>query len=229
MQTVSRGANDQLHCCTACLIFDGAAIACATAAAAGDALLIRGCGRTDFQEGEQNLVDLTPLIDGGHVSAAKVHASRTRIMHVSMFEWSPCFTRNVQQVHEWGYTFKGLATYVASAALEGSWVADASGSKLTMRGFTSCTPKSECGRDGQATPHMQRTFAHILPRMFIPLTPSLKLPGDAGLLYDSVHGQLFKLPDDTLVYPAHDYKGRTASSIGEEKAHNLRCGFDWVH
>lgn len=141
-------------------------MACATAAAAGDALLIRGCGRTDFQEGEQNLVDLTPLIDGGHVSAAKVHASRTRIMHVSMFEWSPCFTRNVQQVHEWGYTFKGLATYVASAALEGSWVADASGSKLTMRGFTSCTPKSECGRDGQATPHMQRTFAHILPRMF---------------------------------------------------------------
>jgi glyoxylase-like metal-dependent hydrolase (beta-lactamase superfamily II) len=30
--------------------------------------------------------------------------------------------------------------------------------------------------------------------------------GDAGLLYDSVHSKLFTLPDDTLVYPAHDYK-----------------------
>jgi sulfur dioxygenase len=37
-----------------------------------------------------------------------------------------------------------------------------------------------------------------------------------------VHSQLFKLPDSTLVYPAHDYKGRTASSIAEEKAHNPR-------
>jgi hypothetical protein len=34
------------------------------------------------------------------------------------------------------------------------------------------------------------------------------------MLYDSVHTQLFTLPDDTLVLPAHDYKGRTASSIG---------------
>lgn len=46
--------------------------------------------------------------------------------------------------------------------------------------------------------------------------------GDAGRLYESVHSQLFNLPDATIVYPAHDYKGRTASSIGEEKAHNLR-------
>lgn len=45
---------------------------------------------------------------------------------------------------------------------------------------------------------------------------------DAALLYDSVHSRLFTLPDDTIVYPAHDYKGRTASSIGEEKAHNPR-------
>jgi hypothetical protein len=34
--------------------------------------------------------------------------------------------------------------------------------------------------------------------------------------------QLFNLPDSTIVYPAHDYKGRTASSVGEEKAHNPR-------
>lgn len=46
--------------------------------------------------------------------------------------------------------------------------------------------------------------------------------GSATRLYDSVHNHLFKLPDSTLVYPAHDYKGRTASSIGEEKTHNPR-------
>lgn len=42
------------------------------------------------------------------------------------------------------------------------------------------------------------------------------------MLYDSVHTKLFTLPDATLVYPAHDYKGRTGSSIGEEKRYNLR-------
>lgn len=46
--------------------------------------------------------------------------------------------------------------------------------------------------------------------------------GDAGLLYDSVTNKLFTLADDTLVYPAHDYKGRTVSTIGEEKQFNPR-------
>ena len=39
-----------------------------------------------------------------------------------------------------------------------------------------------------------------------------------------MHDQLFTLPDDYLVYPAHDYQGRTASSVGEEKQHNPRLG-----
>jgi glyoxylase-like metal-dependent hydrolase (beta-lactamase superfamily II) len=46
--------------------------------------------------------------------------------------------------------------------------------------------------------------------------------GDAGVLFDSVHAQLFTLPDDTLVFPGHDYKGRTHSTIGEEKRGNAR-------
>lgn len=46
--------------------------------------------------------------------------------------------------------------------------------------------------------------------------------GDAGKSWDSIIDKLFKLPDDTLVYPAHDYKGWTVSSIGEEKRHNPR-------
>ncbi|CAG2138818.1 MBL fold metallo-hydrolase [Cupriavidus numazuensis] len=46
--------------------------------------------------------------------------------------------------------------------------------------------------------------------------------GDAGTLYDSLTRKLFALPDDTLVFPAHDYKGRTSSTIAQERAHNSR-------
>ncbi|GAB4289875.1 MAG: hypothetical protein Fur0025_24500 [Oscillatoriaceae cyanobacterium] len=46
--------------------------------------------------------------------------------------------------------------------------------------------------------------------------------GNPGLLYDAVTQKLFTLPDDTLVYPCHDYKGQTVSTIGEEKCCNLR-------
>jgi sulfur dioxygenase len=48
--------------------------------------------------------------------------------------------------------------------------------------------------------------------------------GDAALLFRSIHDQLFVLPDDCLVLPAHDYDGRTASSVGEERRFNPRIG-----
>lgn len=46
--------------------------------------------------------------------------------------------------------------------------------------------------------------------------------GNSGDLYDSVHKKLFTLPKSYTVYPAHDYKGRTATSIGEEIEFNPR-------
>jgi sulfur dioxygenase len=46
--------------------------------------------------------------------------------------------------------------------------------------------------------------------------------GDAGQLYDSITKKLFNLPDETLVYPGHDYKGFRVSSIGQEKILNPR-------
>ena len=48
--------------------------------------------------------------------------------------------------------------------------------------------------------------------------------GSALKLFHSIHDKLFLLPDDCLVYPGHDYAGRTASTIGEEKALNPRIG-----
>ncbi len=46
--------------------------------------------------------------------------------------------------------------------------------------------------------------------------------GSAQALYDSITRVLFTLPEDTTVWPAHDYKGQTHSSIGAEKRHNPR-------
>jgi len=46
--------------------------------------------------------------------------------------------------------------------------------------------------------------------------------GDARAQYQSIFGRLLKLPDDTLVYPGHDYKGDTVSTIGEERRCNPR-------
>jgi glyoxylase-like metal-dependent hydrolase (beta-lactamase superfamily II) len=46
--------------------------------------------------------------------------------------------------------------------------------------------------------------------------------GDPGTLYDFVTQNLFTLPDETLVYPGHDYRGQTVSTIGEEKQWNPR-------
>jgi glyoxylase-like metal-dependent hydrolase (beta-lactamase superfamily II)/rhodanese-related sulfurtransferase len=48
--------------------------------------------------------------------------------------------------------------------------------------------------------------------------------GDARTLYGSVHEQIFSLPDSALLYPGHDYKGRTVTSVDEEKRLNPRLG-----
>ena len=46
--------------------------------------------------------------------------------------------------------------------------------------------------------------------------------GDPAAQYDSLFDKLLKLPEETLVYPAHDYNGMTVSTIGEEKRYNPR-------
>lgn len=76
----------------------------------------------------------------------------------------------------------------------------------------------------RAVPLVNATLACSLLQSLI-LTgraPPAPHAGNPSTLYDSVHSQLLSLPDATLVYPAHDYKGRTCSSVGEERTHNLR-------
>jgi sulfur dioxygenase len=48
--------------------------------------------------------------------------------------------------------------------------------------------------------------------------------GDPAILFRSVRSQIFPLPEDCILYPGHDYRGLTATSVGEEKLYNPRLG-----
>jgi len=48
--------------------------------------------------------------------------------------------------------------------------------------------------------------------------------GSAEKLFDSITNKIFKLPEETLIYPGHDYKGFTSSTVALEKRYNIRVG-----
>ena len=50
--------------------------------------------------------------------------------------------------------------------------------------------------------------------------------GDAAVLFDSVRNRIFALPDEMLLFPGHDYKGRMVTTVGEEKLFNPRLRLD---
>tara|TARA_B000000437_G_scaffold160667_1_gene118112 strand:- start:229 stop:909 length:681 start_codon:yes stop_codon:yes gene_type:complete len=52
--------------------------------------------------------------------------------------------------------------------------------------------------------------------------------GNSKDAYNSIFNKLLKLPDETLLYPAHDYKGEKVSTIGKEKKYNPRLQVDSV-
>lgn len=98
----------------------------------------------------------------------------------------------------------------------------ADGDKLTIEGIA---------LDVIYTPgHTDDSYSFIMPdRVFTGDTLLIRgtgrtdfQNGDARQQYESIFGRLLKLPEATLVYPAHDYKGDTVSTIGEEKAFNPR-------
>jgi glyoxylase-like metal-dependent hydrolase (beta-lactamase superfamily II)/rhodanese-related sulfurtransferase len=78
--------------------------------------------------------------------------------------------------------------------------------------------------------HTDDSYSYLLPdRVFTGDTLLIRgtgrtdfQNGDPRAQYESLFGRLLKLPDETLVYPAHDYKGDTVSTIAEERAFNPR-------
>ena len=98
----------------------------------------------------------------------------------------------------------------------------ADGDKLTIEGLA---------LDVIYTPgHTDDSYSFIMPdRVFTGDTLLIRgtgrtdfQNGDPRAQYELIFGRLLKLPEATLVYPAHDYKGDTVSTIGEEKAYNPR-------
>jgi len=98
----------------------------------------------------------------------------------------------------------------------------ADGETLTIEGLT---------LDAVYTPgHTDDSYSFVMPdRVFTGDTLLIRgtgrtdfQNGDPRAQYESIFGRLLKLPNETLVYPAHDYKGDTVSTIGEEKAYNPR-------
>jgi glyoxylase-like metal-dependent hydrolase (beta-lactamase superfamily II)/rhodanese-related sulfurtransferase len=98
----------------------------------------------------------------------------------------------------------------------------AEGDRLTIKGLA---------LDVLYTPgHTDDSYSFLLPdRVFTGDTLLIRgtgrtdfQNGSARAQYESLFGKLLKLPEETLVYPAHDYKGDTVSSIGEEKRFNPR-------
>jgi len=96
------------------------------------------------------------------------------------------------------------------------------GDKLTIEGLS---------LDAIYTPgHTDDSYSFIMPdRVFTGDTLLIRgtgrtdfQNGDPRSQYESIFGRLLKLPEATFVYPAHDYKGDTVSTIGEEKAFNPR-------
>jgi sulfur dioxygenase len=124
---------------------------------------------------------------------------------------------------------------------------DRTGCVTIMGEFTKAACVSQSVREGETievdgvklravyTPgHTDESFSFVLN----PSSPEAVFTGDVLLIrgtgrtdfqggdprksWDSIVNKLFKLPDAVTLYPAHDYKGWTASSIGEEKRHNPR-------
>ncbi|HEV3394548.1 MAG TPA: MBL fold metallo-hydrolase [Xanthobacteraceae bacterium] len=98
----------------------------------------------------------------------------------------------------------------------------ADGDKLTIEGLA---------LDVLYTPgHTDDSYSFVMPdRVFTGDTLLIRgtgrtdfQNGDPRAQYESIFGRLLKLPEATLVYPAHDYKGDTVSTIGEERAYNPR-------
>jgi sulfur dioxygenase len=98
----------------------------------------------------------------------------------------------------------------------------ADGEKLTVEGVS---------LDVMYTPgHTDDSYSFLMPdRIFTGDTLLIRgtgrtdfQNGDPRAQYESIFGRLLKLPDATMVFPAHDYKGDTVSTIGEEKRFNPR-------
>ena len=155
--------------------------------------------------------------------------------------------RDLRIVHELGLRLAfAVETHVHADHITGaSLIKDKTGAQIIYGGgtkgvvtgadrFLSDGEALRCGRTSLmalATPgHTEGCTSYVLPgavftgdALFIRGNGRTDFQGgSAETLFDSVRKKLFALPDDTSVYPGHDYHGRVSSTIGEEKQFNER-------
>jgi sulfur dioxygenase len=94
-----------------------------------------------------------------------------------------------------------------------------------------------CSVEARATPgHTVGCLTYVTARQEMAFTGDCLMIRGAGRtdfqggevheMWRSIQEQIFSLPEDCLVYPAHDYQGRMVSTVGEEKRFNPRIGGD---
>jgi len=158
-------------------------------------------------------------------------------------------TRDLALIRELGLTLRyTLDTHCHADHVTGAWLMQqAHGSKIGMARVYGAESVDlplahgdtiafgACSLEVRATPgHTSGCLSFVTPDHTMVFTGDALLvrgagrtdfqQGDAQELFRSIQTQLFTLPDDCLVYPAHDYDGRTVSTIGEERAYNPRIG-----
>jgi len=157
--------------------------------------------------------------------------------------------RDLALVRELGLTLKAcLETHCHADHVTGAWLMKhALGSEIVASADSGIEPLDHAmqdedyysfGRhqlDVMATPgHTDGCISFVLNDKSMVFTGDALLirgcgrtdfqQGSASRLFHSIKDRLFSLPDDCIVYPAHDYTGRAASTIGEEKEFNPRAG-----
>ena len=159
------------------------------------------------------------------------------------------FARDAALVDELGLTLRyTLETHVHADHVTAAWLfRQRRGSQIIVSGRAgvSCADRmvdegdevrfGGCALEVRATPgHTSGCVSYVTADHAMAFTGDALLirgsgrtdfqQGDPHRLYRSVHERIFTLPDRCIIYPGHDYRGRTASSVAEERAYNPRLG-----
>ncbi|MCB1740963.1 MAG: MBL fold metallo-hydrolase [Gammaproteobacteria bacterium] len=173
-------------------------------------------------------------------------ANRSAVLIDPVFEQ---VRRDIALLDELGLRLKWtLETHVHADHVTGGWLLrDALGSRIAISAASGAEGADRYLQPGdsvdfgarslqvRATPgHTNGCVTYVLDDQRLAFTGDALLirgcgrtdfqQGSAKTLYSSVHDQIFSLPDDCLLYPAHDYRGLTVTSVGEEKLYNPRLG-----